>query len=66
MGAYALPMPVTALYLCLLYSILLNMTGKLKEARVHVDIAKEIDPDFCDIGYQEAVLQVRDWRQGQG
>lgn len=42
------------------------MTGKLKEARVHVNIAKEIDPDFCDIGYQEAILQVNDRRQGQG
>jgi hypothetical protein len=42
------------------------MTGKLKEARVHVDIAKEIDPDFCDIGYQEAILQVNDERQGVG
>lgn len=42
------------------------MTGKLKEARVHVDIAKEIDPDFCDLGYQEAILQVSDERQGQG
>lgn len=42
------------------------MTGKLKEARVHVDMAKEIDPDFCDIGYQEAILQVNEERQGQG
>jgi hypothetical protein len=41
------------------------MTGKLQEARVHVDIAKEIDPDFCDIGYQEAILQVNDEGQGQ-
>jgi hypothetical protein len=30
----------------------------LQKARYHVDKAKEIDPDFCDLGYQEALLQV--------
>jgi hypothetical protein len=31
-----------------------NATG----ARVHVDIAKKIDPNFCDIEFQDAVIMI--------
>ena len=34
--------------------------GDLKEARIHTDLALEIDPDFCDVGYQVALLKVRE------
>jgi hypothetical protein len=60
------PMTMPMLHLHLSSSTRWNMTGNLKGARVHVDIAKEIDPDFCDVGYQEAILQVGDERQEQG
>lgn len=30
--------------------------GQHDKARVHIARAKEIDPNFCDIGYQEALL----------
>ena len=34
------------------------LTGDYKSARECVDKAFEIDPDFCDIGYQDALIKV--------
>jgi len=33
--------------------------GKFSEAKRHVDAAKSIDPDFCDVGYQEALIAIK-------
>jgi hypothetical protein len=35
-----------------------NPRAVLAKARYHVDRAKDIDPRFCDTGYQEAMLQI--------
>ena len=35
-----------------------NSEAILAKARYHVDRAKDIDPTFCDTGYQEALLQI--------
>lgn len=32
--------------------------GKFEEAARHVALAKEIDPEFCDVWYQEALLNI--------
>lgn len=32
--------------------------GDMARTRYHINRAKEIDPDFCDIGYQEALLNI--------
>eukprot|EP00602_Paraphysomonas_sp_CaronLab_P007303 CAMPEP_0185035494 /NCGR_PEP_ID=MMETSP1103-20130426/26972_1 /TAXON_ID=36769 /ORGANISM="Paraphysomonas bandaiensis, Strain Caron Lab Isolate" /LENGTH=963 /DNA_ID=CAMNT_0027572601 /DNA_START=413 /DNA_END=3304 /DNA_ORIENTATION=- len=32
--------------------------GDYKTAEQHITIAKDIDPDFCDVGYQEALLNI--------
>jgi hypothetical protein len=32
--------------------------GKFEEAAMHVALAKEIDPEFCDVWYQEALLNI--------
>jgi hypothetical protein len=33
-----------------------SQRGYLKRAKLHLDRAKSIDPDFCDTGYQDAIL----------
>ena len=33
--------------------------GEYKTARTYLDRAKVLDPSFCDIGYQDAVIKVR-------
>ena len=32
--------------------------GHFKEAEQHLSLAREIDPDFCDIWYQEALMNI--------
>lgn len=35
-------------------------SGNYKQAQIHIAAAKEIDPDFCDVGYQEALYVAMD------
>lgn len=38
-----------------------HISGDYATARLHLTRAREIDPDFCDIGYHEAILKVSQW-----
>jgi hypothetical protein len=43
---------------CHVMSCHVMSTGDLTGGRDCVNRAKELDPEFCDVGYQEAVLKV--------